>query len=237
MSHNGESGLVEGPLALLGISIIVILILGFVSFLGTRRLRKVPGPLQNLLELVVGGLLNFVETIIGPGSRKYSPFIATFFIYILCLNIIGVIPGFRSPTSWLSMTIALALVSFAYVQTQAILHNGFWNYLKHFWGEPWWLGPLMFPIHVIGELAKPLSLSIRLFGNIFGEDKIIIILAALSPAIISKYVRVIPIQFPMLAFAVFTSVIQALIFTVLTAGYLAVMISHEEETPVSVGPH
>jgi F-type H+-transporting ATPase subunit a len=94
----------------------------------------------------------------------------------------------------------------------------------------------MFPIHVIGELAKPLSLSIRLFGNIFGEDKIIVILAGMSPFIIKPWLKFLPIQFPMMAFGVFTSLIQALIFTVLTAGYLTVLISHEE-VPVAAGPH
>jgi F-type H+-transporting ATPase subunit a len=216
---------------------IVIIVLSLIAYFGTRRLRKIPGPFQNALELVVSGLFNFIEGIIGPGGRRYAPFIATLFIYILFNNLLGIIPGFRSPTSGLNMTIALALAAFAYVQYQAIRVNGLWGYIKHFWGDPWWLGPLMFPIHIIGELAKPLSLSIRLFGNIFGEDKIIVILAGMSLYVFKPWIKVIPIQFPMMAFAVFTSFIQALIFTVLTAGYLTVLISHEHEAPVSVGPH
>jgi F-type H+-transporting ATPase subunit a len=238
----GHSALLEGnPWSLVAVSGLVIVILVVLSILGTRKMSKVPGPLQNLLEVTVSGLFNFIEGIIGHNGRMYAPFVATLFLYILCLNLIGIIPipGLRSPTGGLNMTIALALCSFAYVQFQAIRANGPWNYIKHFWGDPWWLGFLMFPIHIIGELAKPLSLSIRLFGNIFGEDKIIVILAGMSPLLISHlpWTKFVPIQFPMMAFGVFTSFIQALIFTVLTAGYLAVMLTHEEEAPVAAESH
>ena len=231
--------MIEGnPWALVWMSWIVIVFLSIIAYLGTRKRSKTPGTLQNLLEMAVSGLLDFVEGVIGPGGRKYAPFIATLFLYILCMNLLGIIPGFKSPTSGLNMTVSLALCSFAYVQFQAIRHNGALNYLKHFWGDPWWLGFLMFPIHVIGELAKPLSLSIRLFGNIFGEDKIIVILAAMSPYIGKAiWLRYVPLQFPMLAFAVFTSFIQALIFMVLTAGYLAVLVSHGEEEAATSAAH
>jgi F-type H+-transporting ATPase subunit a len=228
--HEG-SGLVEGsPWTPVGMSWVVIVLLVAVGYLGTRRRSRIPGTLQNLLEMAVFGLFDFVEGIIGPGGRKYAPFIATLFLYILSMNLFGIIPFGKSPTSGLNMTIALALCAFGYVQFQAIRVNGPVGYVKHFWGDPWWLGPLMFPIHVIGELAKPLSLSIRLFGNIFGEDKIIVILAGMSPYI-GKWIwlRYVPIQFPMMTFAVFTSFIQALIFMVLTAGYLTVLISHGDE--------
>lgn len=233
-----ESLLAEGsPWALVYMSWVVILTLVVMSYLGTRRMRRVPGPLQNLLEVAVSALFNFIESILGPDGRRYAPFIATLFLYILFMNLLGVIPGFRSPTSGLNMTVALALCAFLYVQVQAARKNGVVGYLRHFWGEPVWLGPLMFPIHVIGEMAKPLSLSVRLFGNIFGEDKIIAILALMSPFIIKPWLKYVPLQFPMMAFAVFTSFIQALIFTVLTAGYLSVLISHEEEAHASGASH
>jgi len=228
--HGGGTELVEGsPWVLVYMSWVVIAVLVGVSFIATRRLRKIPGPLQSLLELAVTGLFNFIESVIGPGGRKYAPFIATFFLYILLMNLLGIIPFFKSPTSGLNMTAALALCAFFYVQYQAVRANGLLGYIKHMMGEPIWLAPLMLPIHVIGELAKPLSLSIRLFGNIFGEDKIIIILAGLLYA--SKFVlaRYLPIQLPMLFFAIFTSIIQALIFTVLTAAYVTIMIGHSEE--------
>ncbi|MDO8682125.1 MAG: F0F1 ATP synthase subunit A [Armatimonadota bacterium] len=238
MEHHHGSGLVEGnPWTLVGMSWIVILTLAIISYLGMRNRGKIPGPLQSILEFAVSGMFNFIEGIIGHDGRKYAPFITTLFFYILFLNLLGIIPGLRSPTSALNMTIALALCSFFYVQFQAIRQNGPVKYVKHFWGDPWWLGFLMFPIHIIGELAKPLSLSIRLFGNIFGEDKIIVILAAMSPYIIKPWLKLLPIQFPMMAFGVFTSFIQALIFTVLTAGYLTVLISHAEEATTLAEQH
>jgi len=209
--------------------VIVILLIG--SYLGMRRPSKVPGGLQNLLEMIVSGLYDFVESIIGPCGRNFAPFIATIFLYILFMNLIGLVPLMRSPTSSLNTTIGLALTAFCYVQFQAMRAHGILGYIRHFVGEPLWLAPLMFPIHVIGELAKPLSLSIRLFGNIFGEDKIIVILAGMSPYIIKPWIKFVPVQFPMMAFGAFTSFIQALIFTVLTAGYLTVLVgSHTEES-------
>jgi F-type H+-transporting ATPase subunit a len=216
---------------------IVIAALAILAYLGTRRMRKVPGPLQNVLEMTVSSLFNFIESVIGPGSRKYCPFVATLFLYILVMNVMGVIPGFKSPTSGLNMTVALALCAFFYVQYSAIRANGLWGYIKHMTGEPIWLAPLMLPIHLIGELAKPLSLSIRLFGNIFGEDKIIVILAGLVALSHMPVVKYIPIQFPMLLFAVFTSVIQALIFTVLTAAYITIMVAHGDESHGASASH
>ena len=237
MEQHGGSALIEGnPWTLVGMSGIAIIVLALLSFFGTRRMTRVPGSLQNVLELLVSGLFNFIESIIGPDGRKYAPFIATLFIYILFMNVMGVVPGLKSPTNGLNMTVALALCAFSYVQYSAIRANGLVGYIKHFLGEPIWLAPLMLPIHIIGELAKPLSLSIRLFGNIFGEDKIIVILAglmALSKMFLLKYV---PIQFPMLIFAVFTSVIQALIFTVLTAAYITIMVVHGDETHGASAP-
>jgi len=231
LEHNGSgTGLVEGnPWILVYMSWVVIAVLVGVSFFATRRMQKIPSRLQSLLELTVTSLFNFIESVIGHGGKKYAPFIATLFLYILLMNILGIIPFFKSPTSGLNMTVALALCSFFYVQYQAIRANGLLGYIKHLMGEPIWLAPLMLPIHIIGELAKPLSLSIRLFGNIFGEDKIIIILAGLLYASKIVLVRYLPIQLPMLFFALFTSIIQALIFTVLTAAYVTIMLGHEEE--------
>jgi len=102
------------------------------------------------------------------------------------------------------------------------------SYIKHFVGEPIFLAPLMLPLHIIGEIAKPISLSVRLFGNIFGEDTILVILAGMSPYIIFKWLRIIPVQFPMMVFALFTSLVQALIFSVLTMGYLALLLGEHE---------
>jgi F-type H+-transporting ATPase subunit a len=210
-----------------------MLILLVVFFIwATRKLSRLPvSGLQNFLEYAVGGLLDFFAGIIGPRGVKYLPFVCSFFVFILCLNLLGLIPGLQSPTADLNTTLALALVSIVGVQIIGIKENGLWGYLKHYMGEPIWLAPLQFPLHVIGELARVMSLSIRLFGNIFGEDTIIIALAALSPFFLigRQEVPYIPFQFPMMLFGVFTSLVQALVFSVLTSIYAALMLEGHEE--------
>ena len=229
MEHGQGSSLVEGnPWVNPAMSGIIIVILALVCWLGTRLPRKTPGRLQGMLEMIVGGLNGLVENIVGPGGRKYTPFVGTLFIYIFLMNSWGMIPVMKSPTANLSTTLALALLAIGYVQLQAIRTIGLWSYIKHFMGEPIFLAPLMLPLHIIGEIAKPVSLSVRLFGNIFGEDTILVILAGMSPYIIFKWLRIIPVQFPMMVFAVFTSLVQALIFSVLTMGYLALLLGEHE---------
>ncbi len=214
-------------------SVLVIVVLAVVSILGTRRLSKIPTTRsQGMLELIVSSLNNFVVGIIGPGGEKYTPFIGTLFIYILTMNLLGLVPGFKAPTSGLSITVALALIVFAMYNYYGIKESGFVPYMKHLIGEPLWLAPLMFPIHVIGELARPLSLSIRLFGNVFGEETILVILAGMSFALIKYHgipVVTVPVQFPLMVFAVFTSFVQALVFSMLTTIYISIAVAGHEE--------
>ena len=197
----------------------------------TRKVSKLPvSGMQNFLEVVVEGLINFFGGIVGPRGEKYLPFVCSFFIFIVCLNLMGLFPGLQSPTADLNTTVALALTAIIGVQIIGIRENGLWGYIKHYLGEPIWLAPLNFPLHLIGELARTLSLSIRLYGNIFGEDIIILALAALSPVFFIGFQEVpfIPVQLPMALFAIFTSLIQALVFTVLTSVYIALMLEHDE---------
>lgn len=226
------------PWLLFGMSVVVIVVLAVVSMLGTRRLWKVPERRsQGLLELIVSSLNGFVVGIIGPGGEKYTPFIGTIFIYILSMNLLGLVPGFKAPTSGLSITVALALIVFVMYNYFGIRETGFKSWFMHLLGAPqsaveWVLVPLMFPIHVIGELARPLSLSIRLFGNIFGEETILVILAGMSLALIKYHgipVLTIPVQFPLMVFAVFTAFVQALVFSMLAAIYIAIAVSGHEE--------
>ncbi len=186
-----------------------------------------PGRLQVFLEFVVTSLDSFVRNIVGKEARSLTPVIGSLFLFILALNLFGLIPGFMSPTADINTTVALALFAFLLVQYFGITRLGVINYLKHFLGEPLWLAPLMFPIHVIGELAKPLSLSIRLFGNIFGEDMVIAIMILIVVQVLGKFM--IPAQFPMMLFAIFTSFVQALVFSMLISIYIAVAVSGHEE--------
>ena len=217
------------PWLLFAFSVFVMVALGLFAILSTRRLERIPAThRQAFVELVVSSLNGFVVGIIGPRGRRYTSFIGSLFIYILCMNLLGIVPGFKSPTSGLSITISLALITFVVYNVAGILEVGFVSYIKHLLGEPIWLAPLMFPIHVIGELARPLSLSIRLFGNIFGEETVIAILAAMSFVII-PYVVAIPYQFPMMLFGVFTAFVQALVFSMLSTIYISVAVAGHEE--------
>jgi len=216
------------PWLYVGMSSLAMAFLIILGALGTRNLQKVPGKLQNLLEMLVGGLESFYVGILGPGGERHVPFLVTTFLFILTMNLMGLIPGFKPATATLNMTIALALVAITYVQIQGIREHGLWGYIRHFMGEPLWLAPLMFPLHIIGELAKPLSLSIRLFGNIFGEETVILQIALLGPLVLFGS-KVLPLQFPIVVFGVFTSVVQALVFTVLTSAYILIITSGHEE--------
>lgn len=214
--------------------LIILILCGTVIFMSSRLRKRDPSRFQAFLEFCVVALNGFVRNIVGEReSRLLTPVIGTFFIFILALNLFGLIPGFISPTADTATTAALALFAFLFVQYVAISRNGLVNYVKHFLGEPVWLAPLMFPLHVIGEIARPLSLAVRLFGNIFGEDLVIIVLltigaTVLKPLLSDLYV-VVPIQFPMMPFAIFTSFVQALVFSMLVGIYISVAVAGHEE--------
>jgi F-type H+-transporting ATPase subunit a len=226
------------PWLLFGMSGLVIILLAAFAVFATRRLTKLPTTkLQGFVELIVSALNGFIASIIGPGAEKYTAFVGTIFIYVLTMNLLGLVPGLKAPTSGLSITIALALVVFVMYNYYGIRQVGALKYLKHLLGEPLWLAPLMLPVHIIGELARPLSLSIRLFGNIFGEETILVILAAMSLVIVRYHgipVLSVPVQFPMMLFAIFTSFVQALVFATLSAIYIAMAVSGHEEHEVAL---
>jgi len=203
----------------------VVLFLALLFILATRKLKKLPESKgQTLLELFVGALIDFFGGILGEHGKKYVPFVGSYFIFILFLNYLGLFPGFQSPTADLNTTLALGVTAVVGVQIIAIKENGLIGYLKHFVGEPVWLGPLMFPLHLIGELARATSLSIRLFGNIFGEETVIVSLTALGVAAIPW----IPIQVPMMFFGLFGGFLQALVFSMLTSIYIVTFLEHDD---------
>lgn len=206
---------------------VLIIFLGLSSFFATKNLKKIPTSLQGLLELIVEILDNFTKGIIGKEGSKYTPLIGSFFIYIFLMNSLVLIPGMLSPTSNFNTTIALAIVTFVSVQYFSIRKNGILGWLKHYAGEPLWMAPLMFPIHIIGEMAKPFSLSVRLFANIFGEDTAVIIIIGIIPPLL-KYFIPIPTYLFMLALSLLTIFVQSLIFSMLSAIYISIMVSEHE---------
>ncbi|MCL6519702.1 MAG: F0F1 ATP synthase subunit A [Armatimonadetes bacterium] len=217
------------PWLYFGMSVLVIVVLCILAILLTRKLELVPtSHRQNFVEFIVASLDDFTRGVIGPEGREYTPFIGTLFIYILVMNLLGLIPPLRSPTSNLSTTVSLALIVFVMFNVAGIRKLGFVNYLKQMLHGPPWLWILIFPIELIGMLARPLSLSIRLYGNIFGEETVLAVLASLTFVVI-PYIIALPTQFPIMLFAIFTSFIQALVFTMLSATYIAMAIAGSEE--------
>jgi len=206
----------------IGFSLIAALLLIAGAAIALKSYQKIPRGFQNAFEWAVGLLRGLVQGFIpGPQGDKYLPYLGSVFLFIFTMNMLGVIPGFRSPTMTLSTTAALGITTFVMVQQYAIRATGVGAYIKHFMGDVLWLAPLMLVVEIIGELAKPMSLSLRLFGNIFGEDNVIEQLMALGERFW------IPVQAPMLLLALFTSFLQAFIFTTLSTIYIASKVVHE----------
>ena len=226
-------------------SLLIALLLSLVAFAASRNPQLIPGPLQNLVEWLVETLYNFVVDILGPKhGPRYVPFLGTLFVYILAMNLFGLIPFMDSPTSSLNVTVALALVVFVYSQFIGLRELGVIGYFDHLMGNPrtfigWVLVPLMLPIHVMGELAKPISLSCRLFGNIFGEDMLLVAFATLGVTTLS-FAHLpfgIPWQLPFLFLALLTSTLQALVFTVLSTIYFLLMLPHDDHAHEGEAQH
>ncbi|MDP3096684.1 MAG: F0F1 ATP synthase subunit A [Syntrophales bacterium] len=185
--------------------------LALFSFLATRRVSILPGRFQNVMEVIVEGIDTFLTDTMGPEGRKFFPLIATLGIYILISNLLGLIPGFESPTANLNTTVSLAVVVFAMTHIVGIRVHGI-KYVKQFMGPVWWLTPLMMPIELISHLSRPLSLSVRLFGNIMGEDIVLAVVLLLVPLLV---------PLPVFVLMIFTSGIQTVVFMLLTMMYIA----------------
>ncbi len=208
---------------------VLVLVLFFIF--ATRKLKRIPeGKGQTLLEVFVGGIMDFFGGILGDHGKKYVPFVGSFFIFILFLNYLGVIPGLQPPTADLNTTLALGITAVLGVQIIAIKENGIGGYLKHLAGNPPWLGVLMFPLEVVAQLSRAGSLAVRLFGNIFGEKAVVIELTKLGLIVlIADAIPIIPVQVPMLFFGLFAGFLQAFVFTILTSIYIVLFIEHGDE--------
>ena len=184
-----------------------------------------PGKLQVLMEDYVGAFNSLADDWIGPGGRPYVPLVATIFTFILLCNMSGLVPGLMAPTTNLNVTLGCAAVVWVFYHIEGVRAQGLGAYLKHFVmppGMPAWLAPIMLVIEPISHAARLLSLTLRLFGNLFGEELVVAILAMLVPFVI---------PLPLMALGLITSFLQALIFALLTMVYLqgAITLEHEEE--------
>jgi F-type H+-transporting ATPase subunit a len=199
---------------------LVLLISAILFPLVARRISKDnPGPLQQILELVVGGLRNLSDDVVGHEGRKYLNIIASFTVFIFISNIFGLVFFLQPPTANPNTTFALAIVAFLYYNYQGIKTQGFFPYLKHFAGPVWWLAPLFFAIEMIGNFARILSLGMRLFGNIFGEHSATGLFLGILPFVI---------PWPMMGLGIFGAFLQTFVFIMLLMVYLGGATTVEE---------
>lgn len=207
------NSLIADPLSLRAVTYtwVVLFLLMSLAFAASRGLKMVPGGLQNFMEVVVSGLENLVEETMGHKGKAYFPLIATFALFILTSNLLGLIPGFFPPTANLNTNVALALIVFFMTHIIGLKEHGT-HYIKHFTGPIVWLAPLMIIIELIGHLARPLSLSLRLFGNMYGHEIVLMIFFTLVPFLL-------PI--PMMLMGVLVAFIQAFVFSLLAMIYIA----------------
>ena len=197
------------------VAALLILLLGLAS----RKPALVPGRRQNVAEMIIQLFEGLIVDTMGPEGRKYLPVIGTVGLFIFGCNMIGLVPGFMSPTSKLNVTIGCALVVFFYYHAQGIKAQGL-KYFKHFTGPIPALAPLMLPIEIISHFSRPVSLSMRLFCNIFAEELLIVIMASILPFFL---------PLPFMALSIFTALIQSFVFVLLSCIYIAGAVAHEEE--------
>jgi F-type H+-transporting ATPase subunit a len=175
-----------------------------------------PTPGQQTLEVGVLAIRGMLEDIVGPHGLQYFPVVMTFAVLILISNLMGLFPLFMSPTSATSVTFALGLSSFLYYNSIGIKENGFFGHLKHFAGPIWWISPLIFPIELISNFIRPFSLGIRLFGNMFADEKVADTISHLVPGVTYWLVPVV-----VMPLSVFVAFIQTFVFVLLSQLYLS----------------
>jgi F-type H+-transporting ATPase subunit a len=196
--------------------VFVILIAFFLLVRASLSVDR-PGALQHIVEGAEGFINNQSEEIIGHHSEGFTPFLMALGLFILLNNLIGLVPGFESPTAAPSVTLGCAILAWIYYQAHGFRHHGV-AYLKHFAGPVWWLAPLMIPIEIISHLARMMSLTIRLFANMFAGDMVTLVFFSLVPL-------GVPVLF--LAMHLGVSLLQTYIFVLMTTIYLAGAVAEE----------
>ncbi len=198
--------------------LVVAIIVVVFAILKPRLSVDKPGKLQQVFELIYDFVHGQAEDMVGHEGDKHTTLFGTFFIFILLCNLIGVIPGFESPTQVVYVPAGCAIISFLYYNFVGIRKNGPLKYLKHFAGPIWWMAPLMFIIEIISHLARPLSLTIRLFANMLAGEQVTLVFLSITYFIA-------PVLF--MGLHVFVSLLQAYIFMLLTMMYVGGAVAEE----------
>lgn len=197
--------------------LVVLFVLIFFGVLRTRLSVDHPGKIQHSLELVYDFIHASAEEVVGHDGPKYMAFFGTIFLFILFMNLIGLIPGFDSPTMYPMVPLGMAVATFLFYHAAGIRANGP-GYIKQFMGPMIWLAPLVLVIEIISHFARPLSLTVRLFANMFAGEQVYLTFIALTKIIV-------PVIF--IGLHLFVSFLQAYIFMVLAMVYVGGAVSHE----------
>jgi F-type H+-transporting ATPase subunit a len=194
--------------------------------IGYRQLRRMEDQVipdekltfRNFIEVIVEGISGLVENTMGPRGPEFTLLIGTLALFILFNNVSGLIPGFLPATDNVNTTFACSLTVFFMTHYYGVKEHGI-KYLKHFVGPFWWLAPIMVPIEIIGNLARPVSLGLRLFGNITGDHLVTGIFFSLIPLLL---------PLPFMFLGLFVAFVQAFVFSLLSMAYFSGAIAHEE---------
>ena len=178
---------------------------------------EAPGGLQHIFEGIIGFVEGQSRDVIGPHSEGFTPFLVTLGLFILISNLFGVVPGLESPTASPAVPLGCALCTFVYYQGHGFRHAGL-KYVKHFLGPVWWLTPLMLPLEIFGHFVRIMSLTLRLYANMFAGDMVTLVFFSLVPI-------GLPVVF--LGLHIGVAVLQAYIFVLLTTVYLAGAVAEE----------
>jgi F-type H+-transporting ATPase subunit a len=198
--------------------LVALIIILLFAYLRPHLSVDAPGKLQHTFELVHQFLSEQADEQIGHGGKKYIAYFGTLFIFILFANLLGIIPGFESPTMVAAVPLGLAMATFLYYNMVGIQANGVGKYLAHFAGPMPLLAPLMVPIELISHMARPLSLTIRLFANMYAGEQVTLVFLSMTYFLV-------PAVF--MGLHIFVSLLQAYIFMLLTMMYVAGAVAHE----------
>lgn len=196
---------------------VVMIILIVFGALAAKGARMIPTKGQNLFEVIISGIEDFMVDITGEEGRWLFPIVATVFIYIFSCNLIGLLPGFLPPTANLNTTLSCALTVVIFTHIIGIKYHGV-RYIKHFMGPVWWMVPIILPIEIIGHLARVLSLAFRLFGNMMGHELVLAILFGLAGLFFAPL--------PIMALGIFVALVQAFVFFLLSIMYFTGAMEH-----------
>jgi F-type H+-transporting ATPase subunit a len=196
--------------------VFLVLLAYFISVRATLNVER-PKPVQHLAEAVHGFVSDQSESIIGHGFERFTSYLTALFLFILLSNLIGLIPGLESPTASVVVPLGCAILTFVYYHYQGIRVHGF-GYIKQFMGPVWWMAPLLLPVELISHFARVLSLTVRLYANMFAGDLVTLAFFSLIPV-------GVPLVF--LGLHVFVSSIQAYVFLLLAMSYLSLAVAEE----------